>query len=183
MANERIPIGVIMIERHGRVKVDKKYPETRKGQGRYELTDEAKSEARKIGDKTFDYLEEQGLVKLMQKHGVYIHAAPSDYVRAGQTGSSTSSAFFDKLLENEVEVRHSKEHLRPKPSMRFLEVPDIAQYPPSDSETQRLWENVEERLAKGEKIPGWEHNKTTEKRTATAAKLRRLLLREFNTSA
>jgi len=182
MTNERVPIGVIMIERHGRVQTEMKFPLNE--QGRYPLTAEARAEAREIGKKLYGYLNEQGLLDVMAKNGAYLHFAPSPYVRAIETGEQTALKLHRLLNKQGIKVQTALRHKEPVESLRFLKVPDMEHYPASKSVIDLKWSEEENAFVRskepGGKTPeGWEDLDHAIRRAKTPAMLRKEIVRRF----
>ena len=176
-SEQRTPVGVIILERHGRVRTELKFPLHE--QGRYPLTDEAKRGARNVGRKIVDYLREQNLLLPLTHYGATLHFAPTPYVRAVETGQQTALELHRSLLREGIRVQTAPLHQQPKPSLRFLQTTPLEHYPPAGSTADRMWIDLEQRWATGEKVWRWENKRKAEHRTRTPGRLRQAILNAY----
>ena len=166
-------VGVVVIERHGVVSKKRKFPLA--WQGLYPLKEQGIRAAGKVGEKLFQFLSRQGVVRHMQQRGAYLHFAPSPYVRAVETAHYTSAKLAEMLAKNGVKVNASVRHGEPIQSLRFLEPYDFPHYPPAGSKADKKAVEDEEDWIRGKPVESMEPMQNVEKRTKAPARLLNLM--------
>lgn len=167
------PVAVIVVARHGSANLaDFKFPKGK--EGLYPLKPEAKKIARSNGRRLFAFLKDEGVLPRLQKHGAYLHTAPTPYVRAVETAVAINQGLAGALKRNGVTVTASSRNLSPVKSLRFVKMP-VWEYPPDNSRAAKsgLWQ--EDAWASGKRLENWETVQEVERRTGTPGMLRHLI--------
>lgn len=166
------PVGVIVLERHGKVKTWLKYPI--REQGRYPLTDQARQDARTVGVKLVQYLREKGVLKHFRDNGVKMHLAPTPFVRAVETAEETAGGIEAELESIGIPLSKAGNHLRPVTSLAFIKTSPLPHYPKEGSSNDKRGKSREARWAEGQAVGGWEPLSRVRSRTRTPVWLRKM---------